>query len=334
MPDHTAALDSISAAIAPELTQLNQRIMLSLSSSNDMMNSIIQEYLRRKGKQIRPITVILSAQLFRPLTDHKVISTAAAVEMLHNASLIHDDVVDESDIRRNEPTVNGIWDNHIAVLVGDFFTSTSLQLANETGDIRIIGALASLGRQLSMGELDQIYNARFHRLNEQAYMRTIERKTASLFIACAEMGAYAAGCDSADPRLKALCEFARLLGLCFQITDDIFDYYATADGEIGKPTGNDLREGKITLPLLSVLLNESTPGRDEMLALVSRDNLTSDEITRLIDFAIANGGIDYARAVNERLAARATEVLTAAFPDTPARGMLIDLLTHVLSRRK
>ncbi len=334
MPDHTAALDSISAAIAPELTQLNQRIMLSLSSSNDMMNSIIQEYLRRKGKQIRPITVILSAQLFRQQTDHKVISTAAAVEMLHNASLIHDDVVDESDIRRNEPTVNGIWDNHIAVLVGDFFTSTSLQLANETGDIRIIGALASLGRQLAMGELDQIYNARFHRLNEQAYMQTIERKTASLFIACAEMGAYAAGCDSTDPRLTALCEFARLLGLCFQITDDIFDYYAAADGEIGKPTGNDLREGKITLPLLSVLLNESTPGRDEMLALVSRDNLTADEITRLIDFAVANGGIEYARSVNRQLAARATEALTAAFPDTPARGMLLDLLTHILSRRK
>ena len=334
MPDHTAALDSISAALAPELTQLNQRIMLSLSSSNDMMNSIIQEYLRRKGKQIRPITVILAAQLFCPVTDHKVISTAAAVEMLHNASLIHDDVVDESDIRRNEPTVNGIWDNHIAVLVGDFFTSTSLRLANETGDIRIIGALASLGRQLSVGELDQIYNARFHRLNEQSYMQTIERKTASLFMACAEMGAYAAGCDAADPRLKALCEFARLLGLCFQITDDIFDYYTSADGEIGKPTGNDLREGKITLPLLSVLLNEAVPGRDEMLALVCRDNLTADEIARLIDFAIANGGIDYARDVNNRLAAHAADVLTSAFPETRARNLLLDLLSHILSRRK
>ncbi len=335
MLEHSAAaLDSISAAIAPELTQLNQRIMLSLSSSNDMMNGIIQEYLRRKGKQIRPITVILASRLFRPQTDFRVISTAAAVEMLHNASLIHDDVVDESKMRRNEPTVNGIWDNHIAVLVGDFFTSTSLQLANETGDIRIIGSLASLGRMLAMGELDQIYNARFRRLSEEAYMQTIERKTASLFVACAEMGAYAAGCDASDSRLAALVEFARLLGLCFQITDDIFDYSANSDSEIGKPTGNDLREGKVTLPLLSVLLRDDLEGVGEMRALVSRGDLTADEITRLIDFAVTNGGIDYARATNERLAARAKEVLTGAFADSPAREMLLSLLTHILSRRK
>lgn len=333
MPEHSAAaLETISASIAPELTQLNQRIMLSLSSSNEMMNGIVQEYLRRKGKQIRPITVILCSQLFRPSTEHKVISTAAAVEMLHNASLIHDDVVDESKMRRNEPTVNGIWDNHIAVLVGDFFTSTSLQLANETGDIRIIGSLASLGRQLAMGELDQIYNARYHRLSEEAYLQTIERKTASLFVACAEMGAFAAGCEAADPRLKALREFGRLLGLCFQITDDIFDY--STSGEIGKPTGNDLREGKVTLPLLSVLLNPEIPGVDAMRALVSRDTLSADEIRSLIDFAIKNGGIEYARATNERLARRAADTLTEAFPPSPARESLLTLLDHILSRRK
>lgn len=334
MPDHNAAiLDSIAAAIAPELTQLNQRIMLSLQSSNEMMNSIIQEYLRRKGKQIRPITVILCSLLFAPAVSHQVINTAAAIEMLHNASLIHDDVVDESKMRRNEPTVNGIWDNHIAVLVGDFFTSTSLQLANLTGDIRIIGSLASLGRQLAMGELDQIYNARYHRLSVEAYMHTIERKTASLFISCAEMGAYAAGCRQDDPRLDALREFARLLGLCFQITDDIFDYTSTG-GEIGKPTGNDLREGKVTLPLLSVLLDESISGREEMLALVSRDSLSGEEIRRLIDFAKANGGIERAHETNSRLAVRAEEVLTRAFPDSPAREMLLGLLRYILARRK
>ncbi|MDE6536365.1 MAG: polyprenyl synthetase family protein [Muribaculaceae bacterium] len=334
MPEHSAAtLDSITAAIAPQLTQLNQRIMLSLQSSNEMMNGIIQEYLRQKGKQIRPITVILCAQLFNAQTSHHVISTAAAVEMLHNASLIHDDVVDESKMRRNEPTVNGIWDNHIAVLVGDFFTSTSLQLANETGDIRIIGALASLGRQLAMGELDQIYNARYHRLSIDAYMKTIERKTASLFIACAEMGAFAAGCATDDPRLTALREFARLLGLCFQITDDIFDYSTSADA-IGKPTGNDLREGKVTLPLLTVLLDPSVEGRDEMLALVSRDSLTADEIRRLIDFALANDGISRARQTIETLAQKAAETLTAAFPPGAAREHLLALLRHILSRTK
>ncbi len=333
MPDIAPAnLDTIAESIAPQLTQLNQRIMLALASPNDMMNSIVQEYLRRKGKQIRPITVILSAQLFEPHTSHRVISTAAAVEMLHNASLIHDDVVDEAKIRRNEPTINGIWDNHIAVLVGDFFTSTSLQLANETADLRIIGSLASLGRQLSMGELDQIYNARFHRLSEQAYMQTIERKTASLFVACAEMGAFAAGASTDDPRLAALREFARLLGLCFQITDDIFDYFPQK--QIGKPTGNDLREGKVTLPLLSVLLDEKIEGAAEMRALINRDSLSADEITRLIDFAIANGGIDYARRTNQRLADRANRLLTEAFPPGPARDSLLALLTHILHRQK
>ena len=334
MPQQSAAsLDSIAKAIAPQLTQLNQRIMLSLQSSNEMMNGIIAEYLRQKGKQIRPITVILCAQLFSAQTSHHVISTAAAVEMLHNASLIHDDVVDESKMRRNEPTVNGIWDNHIAVLVGDFFTSTSLQLANETGDIRIIGSLASLGRQLAMGELDQIYNARYHLLSIDAYMRTIERKTASLFIACAEMGAFAAGCQTDDPRLAALREFARLLGLCFQITDDIFDY-STATDTIGKPTGNDLREGKVTLPLLSVLLDPAVEGRDRMRALVTRDNLTPDQIRELIDFAIANNGITRARQTIQTLAQTAAQTLTAAFPDSPARTNLLALLTHILARHK
>lgn len=334
MPEQSAAsLDSIAAAIAPQLTQLNQRIMLSLQSSNDMMNGIIQEYLRQKGKQIRPITVILCAQLFSEQTSHHVISTAAAVEMLHNASLIHDDVVDESKMRRNEPTVNGIWDNHIAVLVGDFFTSTSLQLANQTGDIRIIGALASLGRQLAMGELDQIYNARYHRLSIDAYMQTIQRKTASLFIACAEMGAFAAGCDTDDPRLGALREFARLLGLCFQITDDIFDY-STSAAAIGKPTGNDLREGKVTLPLLSVLLDPAVEGRGEMLALVSRDSLTDSEIRRLIDFTLANDGIARAHQTIAQLAAQADATLRAAFPPSQPRTHLLALLRHILSRTK
>lgn len=324
-------LESIARTIAHELRTLNERMLLSLSSSNDMMNGIIMEYLRKKGKQIRPITVILAARLFEEKTSPKVISAAASVEMLHNASLIHDDVVDESHMRRNEPTVNGIWDNHIAVLVGDFFTSTSLQLANETGDIRVVGVIAALGRRLAMGELDQIYNARYHRLSIERYMQTIDHKTASLFVACVDMGAYAAGADDADPRMDALRLFARNLGLCFQITDDIFDYYPNAD-HIGKPTGNDLREGKVTLPLLSVLLRPDAPQRDEMLALLAREQLTAADISRLTAYAIANGGIDAARAKMQELADEADEALSRAFPDTPARRNLRALLLHVLSR--
>ncbi len=326
-------LEPIAASIAPELRELNNRILTSLSSPNDMMNSIVREYLQRKGKQIRPIVVILSARLFAERVSHKVISAAASVEMLHNASLIHDDVVDESKLRRNEPTLNGIWDNHIAVLVGDFFTSTSLQLASATDDLRIINTLAGLGRRLAMGELDQIYNARYHRLSEEAYMQTIDHKTASLFVACAEMGAYAAGVDSAAPRIDALRLFARNLGLCFQITDDIFDYYPVG-AEIGKPTGNDLREGKVTLPLLSVLLRADAPNRETMLALISKESLTTDEINRLLDYAIENGGIDYARRKMQQLADEADSALDAAFAPGETRSALHRLLNHVLHRSK
>lgn len=329
----TSSLEPIARAIAPELHELNDRILVALSSPNDMMNGIVRDYLRRKGKQIRPIVVILSARLFSDITTPKIISAAASVEMLHNASLIHDDVVDESQLRRNEPTINGIWDNHIAVLVGDFFTSTSLQLASATADIRIINTLAALGRRLAMGELNQIYNARYHHLSEEAYFNTIESKTASLFVACAELGAYAADISECDKRLEALRIFARNLGLCFQITDDIFDYYPR-QVEIGKPTGNDLREGKVTLPLLSVLLRDDAPARDMMLALVAKDNLNSDEINRLTQYAIANGGIDYAREKMKSLAAEASATLSAAFVDSPARNALLALLDHVLLREK
>lgn len=332
MTPATSTIESIARSIAPELRTLNERIFLALTSPNEMMNGIVRDYLQKKGKQIRPLVVILSAKLFTDKITPKIISAAASVEMLHNASLIHDDVVDESQLRRNEPTINGIWDNHIAVLVGDFFTSTSLQLANETADLRVIGTMASLGRRLAMGELDQIYNARYHRLSEEAYMQTIDHKTASLFVACAEMGAYAAGIADDDPRLDALRKFARNLGLCFQITDDIFDYFP-CEAEIGKPAGNDLREGKVTLPLLSVLLrNEDAPHSREMLALVAKEQLNSDEINRLMQYAITNGGIDYARKKMQQLADEATEIITQYFPESDTRQTLINLLAYILRR--
>lgn len=319
-------LETIHQSIGPELRTLNERILLSLSSPHAMMNEIIEHYLRTKGKQIRPIIVLLSARMLGGI-DANVISAAAAVEMLHNASLIHDDVVDDSKIRRGEPTVNGIWDNHVAVLVGDYFVSTSLQLAASTGNIHIIGTLAGLGRELSLGELDQVYNARFHRLTEQGYFNIIGKKTASLFVSCVEMGAYATGV--VDERLKHLRRFAELMGLCFQIKDDIFDYYA--DERIGKPTGNDLREGKVTLPLMHVLLNESLPDHSTMLALSRKELLSSDEIERLIDYAKDNGGIDYAYETMQRLRAEAVRELDV-FAPSETRNIFISLFDFIINR--
>lgn len=320
------SIKEIQQLITPELKALNELIASTLDSPNELMNRIVDNYLRTKGKQIRPILVILSAKLLGEVNEN-VIRAAAAVELLHNASLIHDDVVDETKIRRNTPTINGIWDNHIAVLVGDFFVSSSLQLAMMTGDIRIINAIARLGKLLSIGELDQIYCARFHNLTEPAYMQTIERKTASLFMACVEMGGYAVGASDAD--IAAISEFARLLGLCFQVKDDIFDYYE--DKNIGKPTGNDLREGKITLPLLHVLETDTSALRPAMLQLSQQEELSADDINRLIEYAKANGGIDYAYATMESLKAQAAPILDR-FDNKAVTGYLADILDYTIHR--
>ena len=322
-----STLTEIQQLIAPELQALNELIAGTLDSPNELMNRIVDNYLRTKGKQIRPILVILSAKLLGEVNEN-VIRAAASVELLHNASLIHDDVVDETKMRRNTPTINGIWDNHIAVLVGDFFVSSSLQLAMKTGDIRIIDAIARLGRLLSIGELDQIYCARFHTLTEPAYMQTIERKTASLFMACVEMGGYAVGASDAD--IRDISEFARLLGLCFQIKDDIFDYFE--DKNIGKPTGNDLREGKITLPLLHVLETDASPLRDEMLSLSRQEELSADEINRLISYARENGGIDYAYDKMASLRAQAAPILDR-FDNKTVTARLSDILDYTIHRQ-
>lgn len=320
------ALEAIQQTIAPELAMLNSRITGALETSNQLMNQVVETYLKTKGKQIRPILVLLSAKLFGSINEN-VISAAAAVEMLHNASLIHDDVVDDTKKRRNQPTINSIWDNHIAVLVGDFFVSSALSQAIGTKDIRIISALSELGSVLSLGEIDQIYNARAHHLSEEAYFNVISSKTASLFVSCVKMGGYAVNAD--EEAINRLGEFANLLGLCFQIKDDIFDYYE--DQKIGKPTGNDLREGKITLPLLHTLLCENLPQHAEMLALSRKEQLEPEEIATLINYAKDNGGIEYAYQKMDSLRAKAIEII-ALFPDSDTRQAFISIFDYIITR--
>lgn len=292
------------------------------------MNKVIATYLERKGKQIRPIMVLLSAKLLGDVS-RKVIEGAVAVELLHNASLIHDDVVDDTRIRRDAATINGLWDNHLAVLIGDFFLSNSLMLASGTGDIRIVDSIASLGRLLSIGELDEIYNARYNNLTEEVYFNIIYRKTASLFVSCAEVGAYAAG-EPEGERLGALREFARLLGLCFQIKDDIFDYFS--DSAVGKPTGNDLREGKITLPLLHVLETGAGADHERMTALARKEFLEAAEISELIEYAVTNGGIDYAYQTMERLRDQACDILRTNFPPSATLDAFLSLIDFIITR--
>lgn len=320
-----ATLQTIKQTLAPDLQLLDELIRRQLSTSNPLMDKVVDHYLKTKGKLIRPIIVMLTARMFGGVTP-KVLAAAASVELLHNASLIHDDIVDQASTRRGVPTVNAVWDNHIAVLVGDFFVSSSMQQAISTGDVRIIDSLCHLGKLLSLGELDQIYNARYHTLTEEAYYQIINYKTASLFVACARMGCYASGIDGA--RLQALSRFAELLGMCFQIRDDIFDYY-TDNEELGKPTGNDLREGKITLPLLHVLLTDNNA---EMTELSRAENLSDDDISRLVDYTLNNGGIDYAYTRMREMRDEAVEILNATFPDNASKDILIELFDYVISR--
>lgn len=320
-------IESIRHSIATELDRLNSRINDALMSNNGLMNRVVEGYLTTKGKQIRPILVILTAKLFGEVSD-RVIAAAASVEMLHNATLIHDDVVDESKLRRGQATVNSVWDNQIAVLVGDFFVSSALQQSISTGDLRIVEALAHLGKILSLGEVDQIYNARYHCLDEEAYFKIISHKTASLFVSCIKMGAYAVDADG--PKVEAMERFAELLGLCFQIRDDIFDYYS--NDEVGKPTGNDLREGKITLPLLYALTKTDAPEREAMLALSKKEQLEESEIETLIDYARRAGGIDYAYSTMDRLRDEAMQLLLG-FPESQTVEDFRSIFNYIIARR-
>ncbi len=320
-------IDDIQQSLAPELKTLNAHIAHSLTTSNPLMNSIIDNYLKTKGKQIRPLLILMAARMFGEIDDN-TISAAAAIEMLHNATLIHDDVVDQTPTRRSHPTINAIWDNHMAVLVGDFFVSTSLATAMETGNATVVSILARLGQELSLGEVDQIDKAQKHTLSEDAYMAIIASKTASLFEACVEIGALSV--NAPKDCTKRLMQFARRLGLCFQIRDDIFDYFDDAT-EIGKPTGNDLREGKITLPLLYTLTTDQIPGQHEMLTIVSKDDLSDSDISTLVAYARDNGGIDYAYDRMHILRDEAIDILHT-FPPSEMRDAFATMIDYVIAR--
>lgn len=318
----------IMARLAPEMRAMNGIIERTLATSNPVMNSIVTRYLEVKGKQIRPLLVILSAGMFGKVTQ-EVLLAGAALEMLHNASLIHDDIVDETMLRRGGQTVNARMGNHVAVLVGDFFVSNALAAAIQTGNVKAVTALSALGKELSLGEIDQLSYARDHALDESAYFKMIRQKTASLFMNCAGMGADIAGA-SAQQR-ENLVAYAELLGLAFQIRDDIFDYFDS--GEIGKPTGNDLREGKVTLPLLHAL--EAAPAEEAspMRELLLRGDLSAGEIETLIAFAKRHGGIEYSLEKMKGLQRDAKGHLEA-LPPSEARTDFEAIFDYIISRSR
>jgi octaprenyl-diphosphate synthase len=319
--------DEIRDLISSDLERLQKIIKQSLSSNSPLLNKIVDKYLETKGKQIRPIIVVLSAKFFGAEVSDGVLCGAASVELLHNASLIHDDVIDETKQRRGHDTINNTWDNHIAVLVGDFFVSNALACAIRTNDFRVISTISELGKELSTGEIDQIDVAKHHSIDEQTYFSIINKKTASLFQSCVKVGGYSVGASDID--IANLSKFVELLGLSFQIKDDIFDYFK--DDAIGKPTGNDMREGKVTLPLIYALSHTDAPRHGEMRRLADSDSLTTEQIETLIDFAKAEGGIEYAYATMERLRAEARSILEP-YPDNEAKRAFLSLFDYIIKR--
>ncbi len=309
-----------------ELDAMNDIIRTSLTTSDPLMGRVVEQYLRTKGKQIRPLLVLLSARLFGDI-NVSTLHAAASLEMLHNATLIHDDVVDNADYRRRTPTLNKDFDNRIAVLVGDFFVSTALQEAIKTKDMKAVVSVAELGKELSLGEIDQISNARDRSIDESRYFDVISKKTASLFMKCVKMGAETT--DATDEQISTLVEFARLLGLCFQIKDDIFDYYE--DKEVGKPTGNDLRENKVSLPLIYAVNSTDGEKSEAMRELLLRGDLNDAEIADLIVFAKSHGGIDYAYCVMDDMRKKG-EKLLAALPDNQWRDAFDELFEFTIQR--
>ena len=241
-------LQQIKLPIDKEFEEFRRLFDSSLQSSNSLLSEVLSYIKQRNGKMMRPILALLIAKLFGEIND-STLHAALSLELLHTASLVHDDVVDESDKRRGQSSVNAIYNNKVSVLVGDYMLATSLKHSAMTREITIVDLVACLGQNLSEGEIIQLANINASEFSEEVYYDVIRKKTAALFTASAEAGAISV--HASDEMVKNARLFGEMIGIAFQIKDDIFDYYSS--DEIGKPTGNDMREGKLTLPALYVL---------------------------------------------------------------------------------
>ena len=281
--------------------------------------------MKSDGKRIRPILLLLAAKACGEI-NNITYNAAITVELLHTASLIHDDVVDESKIRRGKASLNAIYDNKMAVLAGDYFLSTALIKSVLTGNIEIISNISDLGRDLAEGELNQLSLVKELIIDEDEYFQVIKKKTASLMSVCMRIGAISV--NASEEEIEKFTRLGELFGLCFQLRDDIFDYFTDA---IGKPTGNDIREGKITLPLLYAIKNASEEEKKEILSIVYSYNYTDENIQHLIHYAKEHGGIDYAYRKIEEFKEQAEKIIET-IPDSDVREALEATVDYIIKR--
>lgn len=322
-------MEKVKQCIGGELQRFQSAFEASLTTRVPLADNIIRYFLDRKGKQLRPVMTILAAKLISEDVPDTTINGAVAIELLHNASLIHDDVVDDSTERRGVDTLNKIWDNKVAVLMGDFFLSKSLTASNATRSLEVSGILANMVTRLSEGELEQMSNVRSSLISEDAYFSVISGKTASLFAACLKVGACTVGADKET--VDSLGRIGEIMGLIFQIRDDIFDYFPS-NSEVGKPTGHDIQEGKVTLPLLYALQHGPSEEAAAMKDMLERSSaLTNADVSALVEFSKVVGGIEYAQAKMKMLAFEAKKQLKM-FRDCPARDGIEYLIDYFIDR--
>ncbi len=319
-------IESIRQPILKEMQLFQKTFATALSTDNPLLLSVNEYVLQKSGKQLRPMLVILSAKLCGE-TNQTTIDGAISLELLHTASLIHDDVVDDTLERRGKPSVNARWTNKIAILSGDYILSKALGCAAKTDNLPILKAMANIGMQLSDGELLQLINARISKTSEENYFKIIRKKTALLFSTCSEVGGLSV--NASETALHHLRNFGEYLGISFQIKDDIFDYYENI--QIGKPTGNDIRDGKVTLPLIYGLMNSESEEKENVMTWINTKDFSPENIQAITRFAHESGGVDYALSQMEVFKNKAIEELNG-FADSEVKKSLILCAEYAASR--
>ena len=320
-------LSLIKQPISTEIADFIELFNQSLSHSDGMLGQALEHIRKRAGKRMRPMLILLMAKNFGTISDATQ-HAAVGLELLHTASLVHDDVVDESAERRGQASVNATYNNKVAVLVGDYILSTALLNVAKTGNQRIVEYLAELGRTLSNGEILQLTNIQNQEISEDVYYQVIKQKTAALFEACAAIGALSAG--ASEEMVAEAKHFGQNLGIIFQIRDDIFDYYDSP--EIGKPTGNDMAEGKLTLPVIYALNNSSFDSMQTLARKVKAGDVNPDEIAVLVEFAKQQGGIEYAEKRMWEFHQEAAEFIEHRVGNPDIKAALNAYLDYVIKR--
>lgn len=319
-------IQHLALPVAEEMECCKREYDRLLHHPNPLLNIVLRHFSEHKGKMMRPLLTLLCAKLFGKI-DSRAIDTALSFEIFHNASLVHDDIVDESDERRGTPSVNFQYGNKVAVLAGDYMLALGLKLSASTRNVSLTNLLAWAAQEIVSGEFMQLDNIEKQEISEEAYYSVICAKTAALFAACAKAGAETADASAEDQ--ANMERIGELIGMCFQIKDDVFDYVAGA--EIGKPTGNDMLEGKLTLPLIHALQTDADAEMLRLARAVKEGTVSPDEIARLVLFTVEHHGIDYAVATMEKFAAEARQLLQR-YPDSPVRSALLQYVDYVIAR--